>query len=464
MGRRKKIAVLVLSSAVLAGAWLTAEYMDRAPAAEALAQADPSPEPIDLSVGRAREMTALSWSWEGQTVNLVWDEDTARWVNGDDETCPVDSAAAAALAKAAANVRASMAIQDATDLAQYGLDKPALTVVAATEEEIASYAVGNMSITGEYYLRRDGEDTVYLADESLAAFRVGVEDILALEALPEDVAEVTGLAVQSEAGDYELLWRDGTEPGWYRVGGERSVPLEEDRVRALYETLLGTEFSSCVAWNADPEAYGLDSPQVRAELTCTDEAGRDVSFALEFGDYEGREVYVRFPGSDMVYLTAASVPDGLMYPDWSALEPAAVMQLDIGALAELRVTLGENSWDVLRLEETTERQAGEETVEVTDVIYSANGWVLDTKAVESWLGSLAGLAAETVPPVGEGRQTLLSVTLLWKDPEAVPAEVELRNYDSARDLCIVGGDRYLLVPREGAEAVLAAAEELFTTE
>lgn len=462
--QRKKFAVLALSAAVLAGAWLLAEYMDRAPAAEALAREEPSPEPIDLSVGRARELTALSWSWEGQTVNLAWDEETARWVNADDETCPVDSAAASALAKAAASVRASMAIRDATDLTQYGLDRPALTVMAATEEDIAAYAVGNMSITGEYYIRRDGEDTVYLEEGALAAFRVGVEDILTLESVPDDVGTVTGLSVISEAGDYELRYRDEPEPGWYREEGDRAVPLEEDRVRALYEALLDTSFSACVTWDGAAEEYGLDEPQVRAELTYVDTAGRDAAFTLEFGDYAGREVFVRFPGSDMVYLTAAAVPDGLMYPDWAAMEPATVLTLNTADLSELHVELGDGSWDILRLEETTERPVGEETVSVTDVIYSANGWVLDTGAVEDWLAALAGLTAEDAAPAGEGRQTLLSVELTWKDPEGVPAELELRNYDSARDLCVVGGDRYLLVSREAAEAVLAAAAELFTTE
>ncbi len=467
MKTRKKFAVLALSAAVLAGAWLLAEYTIRMPAEPVLASVDETAETIDLSIGRAREITALSWSWEGRTVNLRWDDAAARWMNADDADCPVNNAAALALARAAAEAKASMAIENVTEFGQYGLDKPALTVVAATEEDTAAYEVGNMSITGEYYMRRSGESTVYLESGTLAAFQVGLEDILELDCVPQDIAEVTGLQVASEAGDYEIRYCLEPEPGWYRLEGETAAPLKEDRVRMLTDILREAAFSECVAWNADPAEYGFTEPLVRSTLSYADELGRESSFTLEFGDYAGSEVYVRFPGSEMVYLMSASVPDALMYPDWSAMEPATVMTvLDTEDISSIRIGLDGQSLEILRLEETEELPAeeGEEPVSVTDVIYSANGWVLETGKVEKWLTALAGLTADDTAPAGEGRRTLLTVTLAWKDPEGVPAELELRSYDSAHDLCIIGGDRYLLVPKTEADALAAEAAGFFAGE
>lgn len=467
MKKRRKFAVLTISAAVLAGAWLLAEYTVRMPAEQVLAPMGEDAEVIDLSIGRAREITALSWSWEGQTVNLRWDDAAARWMNADDADCPVDNAEALALARAAAEAKASMAIENVTEFGQYGLDKPALTVVAATEEDTAAYEVGNMSITGEYYMRRSGESTVYLESGTLAAFRLGLEDILELDSVPQDVTEVTGLRVVSEAGDYEMQYRLDSEPGWYRVEGETTVPLKEERVRMLTDILRETEFSACVAWNADPAAYGFEEPLVCATLAYVDEMGRETSFTLEFGDYADSEVYVRFPGSGMIYLTSASVPDALMYPDWSVMEPATVMTaLDTEDISSIQIELNGQSREILRLEEISELPAeeGEEAASVTDVIYSANGWVLDTDEVEKWLAALAGLTAEDTAPAGEGRRTLLSVTLIWKDLEGVPAELELRSYDSAHDLCIIGGDRYLLVSKTEAESIAATAAGFFAGE
>ena len=463
MKQRAKLTMCLVSAAVLAGAWLVADYMEDE-AVTASVQAPAEEEPLSLAVGTREELTALSWSWDGETVNLTRNADTDLWEDADDPTCPLDAGAAEALARAAAATEASMSVENVSDLAQYGLAEPQLTVIAATADAIASYEVGNMSITGEYYVRRSGESTVYLENGSLASFRVGLGELLALETIPEDIGAVTGLAVRSDAGSYEISYlsdSDGT--GWYRTDGDAFAALSTERVEPLLETLLETDLSLCVGWTEEvAAAHGLDKPQMTATLSYTDNDGRAASFTLRFGDYEGGDIYAAFAGSDRVYLTSALGPDELMYPDWERLTPRTVLTLDTSDIASISLAVGGNEYEILRLEEQSERPIaeGDEAVTVTDVIYSDNGWVLDTARMEKWLSSLAGLTAEDSSPTGEGRDTLLSLTLTWKDTESVPAEVELRSYDSARCLCVVGGDRYMLVSRSAAEAVIAAAEEL----
>ena len=464
MKQRAKLAMCLVSAAVLAGAWLAAEYMERGEALAAAAMEPAAEETLSLAVGPREALTALSWSWDGQTVNLARDADTGRWTDADDPTCPLDAGAAEALARAASSTEASMAVEHVTELAQYGLAEPQLTVIAATADEIATYEVGNMSITGEYYVRRGGEDTVYLENGSLASFRIGLQALLAREDIPEDVAAVTGLSVRSGAGNYEMSYiteKDGE--GWYRTDDGAFAALDGERVQTLLETLLDTDLSRCVGWTAeDVSTHGLDRPQMTATVYYTDSGGGAASFTLRFGDYDGGDVYAAFAGSDRVYLTSAMGPDALMYPDWDRLMPATVLTLDTTDIASIALVVGGKEYGILRLEEQTARPIGEgdEEVTVTDVIYSDNGWVIDTARMEKWLASLADLAAEDISPAGAGRETLLSLTLTWKDTESVPAEVELRSYDSAHCLCSVGGDRRMLVSRSAAEAVVAAAEEL----
>lgn len=460
MKARAKSAMLVLSAAVLSGAWLVAEANVRGPGAEeVLAETDPSPEPIALALGPAEGITALSWSWEGETVNL---RRTAAggWENTDDPACPVDDEAAEALAEAAADTAASLAVPEAGELSQYGLDKPKLTVMAAAGEVIVRYDVGNMTIAGEYYVRRDGTDTVYTENGALAAFRVGTADILALETIPADVGQVTGLSVTSAAESYQLL----LEPeGWFRTDGTEPAALDGDRTEELLGTVTDLDLTDCVAWSLeDPADYGLRRPQVTAELDYRDDAGAERSVRLEFGDYVEGDVYVRFAGSSLVYRTDAAAADRLMYPPWEAMIPETVLTFDPAAAASLTLAAGNRTGQILRLEETSERPAGEEdeTVAVTEVIYSCGGRVLDTEEVEGWLADLCALRTAGTAPGAEGRQTLLSLTVTWKDEESPPAVLELRRYDSVHCLCLLGEDRCLLVPRADAEALALGAEAI----
>ena len=446
----------VLAAAVLAGAWLLAGYLYGSETAETVEAAAETDAPLSLAAGRRGELTALSWSWNGETVNLRRGDD-GLWENADEPACPVDTGEAEALARSAAATTASLAIAGVTDMAQYGLDPAALTVVAATEDSIVTYEVGNMSITGEYYTRLDGGDTVYMENGALAAFRTTLADILALETIPEDIADVTGLTVTSGAENYELRREDGAEPGWYRVDGDdEAIRLETDGVAALYEPLLATELTDCVSWRAEEAPdFGMDEPQLTAEVTYLDDGGKKRSFTLEFGSYDDGDIFVSIDGSDLIYRIAALTADELMYPDWESLTPASVMTLDMTAVSSVTVGLGGRDYEILRLEEETETG--------TDVIYSCGGRILDAKQTESWLAALAGMTAERSLPPGEGRQTLLTATIFWKDEESVPAELELRNYDSSHCLCLVGGDRYLLIPRGEAEAVIAGGETLLNS-
>ncbi len=459
MKQRAKMAMFLVSAAVFAGAWLVAETALRTDGTETPVLAE-TEESISLAVGRREDILALSWTREGETVSLRRRAD-GRWENADDPACPIDPAAAEALARAAGATAASLAVSDTSDLASYGLAPPSVTVMAATAAEASTYEVGNMAITGEYYVRRDG--TVYLENGSLAAFRATLADLLEREELPEDVAAVTGLSVRSEAGSYALAYRRDLEgtPGWYRTDGGTPVLLDAGRAEPFVRTLLETELGPCVSWRKeDAPLYGLDAPQLTATLRYTDAAGEAEALTLRYGRYEGEDVYVSVAGSDQVYLTSAAVPDALLYPDWDRLTPGTVLTLDLAAVASVSVELGGESCELLRLEEETERAAADGPVTAFDVIWSVNGWVLPSDETEAWLTALASLPAEPAVGGGEGRQSLLRVTLTWKDTESIPAELELRSYDSAHCLCVLGGDRYLLVPRAAAEAVVAAGETL----
>lgn len=466
MKPRARIFMLLLSLAVLAGAWLLAEGMARGPVAAVQASAETAvpEESAALAVGAAQDITAISWSYDGETVNLARDGDGA-WQNADDAACPISDPAVQALARALSAVQADMTITDVTEFSQYGLDEPEITIIAATAENIASYEIGNMSLTGGYYLRMNGESTVYLETGALApAFRVHLGDVLALERVPSDIAAVTGLSVYTEAGDYALSCRTEGKT-WVLAGEDGDTELEAEKVRSLYEPLVRIELTCCVSWAAaDAAEYGLDAPRGKAIVHYVDTSGKKRTFMLEFGDYAGEEVYVRFAGSEMVYLAPAAVLDGLMYPAWETMLPLTVLSAPPEEVSSLKVTLGGHDYDIARLHETTEVPVGEDMVEVTDIIYSASGWVLDTAQMDAWLDSLSALRADGMSPAGEGLDPILALTVTWEDAEREPASLELRGYDSAHVLCVAGDGRRLLVQRAAADELTASLEKLLVLE
>lgn len=464
MGLRAKLAMLTLSAAVFAGAWLLAALMDEY-AVDAVTAADvrtetaeASPEP--LAIGSRWAFTELRWTRDGTTLRLKRDEATGRWQYAADPACPIDDAAAQTLARAAADVTASVRLTGVTDLGQYGLDPPALTVETVTDEAAAVYEIGDTTATGEFYVRCGGDDTVFLAAGAMAsAFQAGLYDIMALDRIPADIGRVTGLAVESAAESYALVL---SSDGW--VLADDGTPLDGDAVAPLAEALTGLDLADCVSWNAaDEAAFGLDRPQAAATVSYEDADGRIRSFTLEFGAYEGGSVYVRLAGSALVSLVPASAADAIMYPDWDALAPVTVFTADPDELSSLTVELGGVTHEILRLVEETEtsEEDGDGAVTLTDVIWSANGWVLDADDVEAWLASLGTLPTAGEAPPEAGRDRLLAVTFLWRDGERPVVTTEVLVYDSVHSLCVTDGVG-VLVPRKDAEALAAAMADMLS--
>lgn len=465
MKGRAKLLAAAGALAVLAGAWFLAESMARDQAETVESAVEPEPSLIPLSAGTAEDIRGLHWSRNGETVSLVRAE-TGIWEKSGDSECPIDQTAAAALAAAAGNITARSAIEKVTDLGPYGLTEPVLTLTVTTAEETVSYTVGGQTLSGEYYLRMEGENLVYTETGALLpAFDVTLDELVALETAPKDIGMVRSLSVTTDVAAYEMAyteaasgqWNSGAY-NWFVTQGGESFPLAADQALALYGNVTGIEFGKLVEWHGeDPEAYGLDEPQGTASVVYIDRDGIEKTFALEFGDYTGGDVYVRMVGSDRVYTAGGGVLDRLMYPDWEAMAPLDVFPADMAMVTGAEIRLGGHTYNVEIIIEESE-SAGDV------VCYVSNGWTLDTDAAGDWFEHLTSLEAES--PAGEaaGREELLAVTLFRED-EAMP-EVTLTvwGYDSSRCLCVVNGEDWYFLSRSDGENLVLEAESLFIIE
>jgi hypothetical protein len=470
MKTRAKLAVLALALVVLAGAWLLAEYMAGRFTPEEAAE---EPEVVDLSAGMPGDMTALSWSYGGQTVNLGYDG--GAWYNADDSACPIDSQAVEPLVQAICSLSATVVSREVEDLDPYGLDAPSLTIMAATADHIDTYQLGSASPGGGYYLCVAGSSTVYVVGDALAeVFHCSVEQLLSVQVLPEDVAQITALSVQTDVESYYLycdeqlgLSQYDGRYSWFRSQPEGDTPLVDGQALALCRQVLDMDLTSCVSWDGEALGdYGLLTPQGTVTLDYVDSQGQTCQLCLEFGDYQAGDVYVRLAGSPVVYLAEGTVLDGLMYPDWDAMTPLDACPVDWQEVVRAVVELDGHTYDIQRYQETTQVQTrpDQEAREVTELIYSASGWILDADLVQTWLQGLSALQGEGLAADVAGRESLFSVTLYRSDTELSPVSLALYTYDSTRCLCLVNETQQLFVARDSAMALYQKLSDILILE
>ena len=202
--------------------------------------------------------------------------------------------------------------------------------------------------------------------------------------------------------------------------------------------MLATELTDCVGFGKLTD-YGFDEPQGSVALSYRSGSGEDGSFTLEYGSYDGSNIYVRMDDAQLVYRVSAAALDALMYPDWESMRPLSVISFDLEAVSSLTLGMDGEAYEILRL-----------TEEERDAVYSMDGWVLDAQRFESWLQSLSSLTAERAVASRTGRAELFSLTVsLAPTAEGESLSLSVWDYDSAHALC-VSGDRGLLVPREKA--------------
>ncbi len=467
MKRGAKLGVLLGALAVLVGAWLLAESLSGR-REEALAR-EAHADPIDISVGESGDVTAISWNYFGDTVSLRYDADAAVWRNADDEACPINSEAVEALVDAVASAQADDAIEDVTDFDQYGLADPAIVVMAATEDNIVTYNVGDPTAAGTYYVRLDGGDTVYTETGALArAFQTTLDDLLDLESVPHDIDTVTALTVTTDAGDYALerledpgaVWYTDTWP-WFLLDADGAPrrPLDTDRVEELYGLVTDVTFLDCATWNGG-DGFGMDAPQGTVTVDYRNNDGEGGAFTLEFGDYlSDGQVYVRLAGSQLIYRVSGSILDGLMYPDFDAMAPLAPTALNWDGLKGIHLALEEGEYDILRTR-STPMEEGEEPED----IYTEGDRSLDAETVKTWLRQVYELPADSRAEDGVGRAEVFSLSFDQENAAYPRVTVVFRSYDSAHYLCTVNDQESYFVPRSSAESLARNAAGLLKQE
>lgn len=461
MTRGRKLGVLLAALIVIsAAAYLTLQLT---------AETEETVETTPLLDVEADDITALSWTYDGETLSFTLGDDES-WAYDGDDSFPLRESRVTSAVDALAELTATKTLEDPADLSEYGLDEPAVTVTATAGEESWTLLISeDTSMDGECYLSID-DGNVYLVDSSvLDSFSYGLYDMVTLETIP-DMDTVESYTVETDNGTLSLVWLEendltySADYQWFLVQEDGTyVTLDPDLAEDYVGQVTGLSWSECVDYQADEDSlaeYGLDDPSATVTVTYltseTNDDGDTVeseeTFVLELGSYTGDGSYARIQGSNMVYLVDGTVTDALLYTDSNDLLPDDVLLMDWDTVDSVDITLDGATY---HLDKSTQEVTDEETEETTEETV----WTLTDEDLEVDLESVltllddmesTGTLSGSDPELGD------EITFVFNRNTDSFQTVTLTfsQYDSSSCLVTLDGETRLLVDRTSVDELI----------
>jgi uncharacterized protein DUF4340 len=217
---------------------------------------------------------------------------------------PVDALADAVAVKGVINAVAQAEIskelaEPSSDLAQYGLDKPTVTVTLRKgETALPTISIGkNTPVGSNAYVKKSDDKKVYLTS---GAFRTTmdkqVKDLRDKTILSFSDADVHKIEIQGDGKDIVLSEKDNA----WSIEKPTAYAADGGTVRNLLSTLRSLRAVDFPSEDAtDLAAYGLDKPRLKVTLTLGNDATEK---ALAVGkENDQKQVYVQRGGQPAVF-------------------------------------------------------------------------------------------------------------------------------------------------------------------
>lgn len=194
--KKQKIQLLILLLALVAlggtffGVKKYNELQENRPAEE-------EEQTIIVNVAES-DMIRLSYDYAGKTYCL--EKKDGVWHPAEDSSRKVKDYYVDLLAKGMAPLTATQTLENVTDLAQYGLEKPLRTIILETAVQRFQINVGdNNSLTGGCYIQvTDRPETVYIVPQAYAErYNYALDDILEAVEEAEQPEETEPPALQN---------------------------------------------------------------------------------------------------------------------------------------------------------------------------------------------------------------------------------------------------------------------------
>ena len=159
MRAKQRTLLVLLGLIVLAGAALALLTLANRREEEAASAAEAGT--IPLSSFAVEDLTAIQYTWQGQTVSLAYEEGV--WTLADDPDYHLDQTKCDTMAAALADLKAKRRLE-APAGEDYGFAVPLLTVTVTAAGQTNTFTFGDTNtVTGDIYLQKAGDGAVYPA-------------------------------------------------------------------------------------------------------------------------------------------------------------------------------------------------------------------------------------------------------------------------------------------------------------
>lgn len=181
MNKSKKIQLIIVCVIflIILASYLGFKYhMNHLPVDDSQEEVGITVTNIDTSL-----ITEIGIITEEETLNLQKDGET--WKCPEDDAFSVDEDKLQAFLDAAGNISSELLIEDVTDMEQYGLENPAISISLQWDSNLYTIKIGDQNTIdgGYYYLSINDENTVYTLDSlSYYSLNKGKEDFELAEA------------------------------------------------------------------------------------------------------------------------------------------------------------------------------------------------------------------------------------------------------------------------------------------
>lgn len=177
--QKKQVLILTVLLLVLVIAYLAIHIYNGKQ--EEKESAKEEAEKIYITNDAVEDITAFSYVLTGETLSFAKSGD--EWIYDGDTSCNLDESVIETMLGKVASITADECLSEPESLDSYGLDAPSGQITLTTDEETVTLFIGNRNaITGSYYLKKDGDDKVYLVSSTVAsACTKNISDLLTEE-------------------------------------------------------------------------------------------------------------------------------------------------------------------------------------------------------------------------------------------------------------------------------------------
>ena len=313
--KRRTLGLLVALAALLGAALWAVTQSNAASQAASSAAAEGS---ISLLALSSQDLESIQYTYQGQTFTLQYD--SGSWTLAQDPDYHLDASACNTMVTALSTLKAKRQLTPQAG-EDYGLENPELTVTVTAAGETATFLFGAQNgVTGDQYLCREGEQTLYTVSGSKSACfaldKAGLfgsfcpagltaSEVQQLSYTLQDGTTVS-LTAGSEPAEEAEASSETYQTVW-RFTGDPDTAVDQDRVQEMLSALTSYVSGQITpADGADPAACGFAAPLATVELT-TAGGTKTLTYASGTDGY-----YLRVEGENSLYPVDSSVVQAIL--------------------------------------------------------------------------------------------------------------------------------------------------------